>query len=344
MNGQILLKQKIGFQWPMENPFIFCAHHHDYFPEGNEVLGPKTSLKGRDIGNDFSNKNGFSMYHGEVVPGFPAHPHRGFETVTIVLEGIVDHFDSKGAKGRYGNGDIQWLTTGKGCQHAEMFPLINQDKSNPLELFQIWLNLPAKDKFVEPEYKMLWSEQVPIINHQDKIGKKSEIKLISGEFAGVYALKPNKASWAFSTANHVNILLFKMDPNAVINIPKGTKTMNRNLYYYQGDVIYIDNESIQDKTRIKLDGSQDILIENGSKESRFLLLEAEPINEPVFQYGPFVMSNKEEIIKAYQDYQQTHFGGWPWAKYDPVNEMSDGRFALYADGTLEHPKNKGNII
>lgn len=339
MNNTILLKQKINFQWPMENPFIFCAHHHDYFPEGNEKLGPKASLKGRDIGNDFSNKDGFSMYHGEVVPGFPAHPHRGFETVTIVLEGVVDHFDSKGAKGRYGNGDVQWLTTGKGCQHAEMFPLVNQDKPNPLELFQIWLNLPAKDKFVEPEYKMLWKEQVPIIKYCDETGKNSEIRIISGEYNGVKALKPNTASWAYKPDNHVNIFLVKMDPGSKLILPKGSKTMNRNLYFYQGkDVIYIENESIQEKTRIKLVSHQDALIENGLKESRFLLLEAEPINEPVFQYGPFVMSNKEEIIKAYQDYQQTHFGGWPWAKYDPVNEMNDERFALYVDGTLEYAK------
>lgn len=339
MNNTILLKQKINFQWPMENPFIFCAHHHDYFPEGNEKLGPKASLKGRDIGNDFSNKDGFSMYHGEVVPGFPAHPHRGFETVTIVLEGVVDHFDSKGAKGRYGNGDVQWLTTGKGCQHAEMFPLVNQDKPNPLELFQIWLNLPAKDKFVEPEYKMLWKEQVPIIKYCDETGKNSEIRIISGEYNEVKALKPNTASWANKPDNHVNIFLVKMDPGSKLILPKGSKTMNRNLYFYQGeDVIYIDNESIQEKTRIKLVSHQDVLIENGLKESRFLLLEAEPINEPVFQYGSFVMSNKEEIIKAYQDYQQTHFGGWPWAKYDPVNEMKDERFALYVDGTLENAK------
>lgn len=339
MNNTILLKQKINFQWPMENPFIFCAHHHDYFPEGNEKLGPKASLKGRDIGNDFSNKDGFSMYHGEVVPGFPAHPHRGFETVTIVLEGVVDHFDSKGAKGRYGNGDVQWLTTGKGCQHAEMFPLVNQDKPNPLELFQIWLNLPAKDKFVEPEYKMLWKEQVPIIKYCDETGKNSEIRIISGEYNEVKALKPNTASWAYKPDNHVNIFLVKMDPGSKLILPKGSKTMNRNLYFYQGeDVIYIDNESIQEKTRIKLVSHQDVLIENGLKESRFLLLEAEPINEPVFQYGPFVMSNKEDIIKAYQDYQQTHFGGWPWAKYDPVNEMKDERFALYVDGTLENAK------
>ena len=111
-NQSVLKVQPIGFQWPMENPFIFCAHHQDEYPQGNKSLGPSVSLSGRSLGSDFSGKDGFSMYHGEEVPGFPVHPHRGFETVTIVLEGFVDHFDSKGATGRYGQGDVQWLTTG----------------------------------------------------------------------------------------------------------------------------------------------------------------------------------------------------------------------------------------
>ncbi|PKL00811.1 MAG: pirin [Tenericutes bacterium HGW-Tenericutes-1] len=339
MNKNILKLQKIGFQWPMENPFIFCAHHHDFYPEGNEQLGPNVSLKGRDIGSDFSNKNGFSMYHGDVVPGFPAHPHRGFETVTIVLEGVVDHFDSKGAKGRYGNGDVQWLTTGKGCQHAEMFPLINQDKPNTLELFQIWLNLPAKDKFVEPDYKMLWNEFVPVVISSDSHGNKTEIRVIAGELMGQKADTPNQASWASNLENHVKIQLIKMDSNANYVIPKSSKSINRNLYFYQGeDKIIIDGTEIAVSHRIKLVGDEDIIIQNGSKASYLLLLEAEPINEPVFQYGPFVMTTKDEVVKAYQDYQETQFGGWPWKRYDPVNEAFDGRFAQYSDGRIEKPK------
>lgn len=339
MSKIILKVQKIGFQWPMENPFIFCAHHHDFYPEGNEQLGPNVSLKGRDIGSDFSNKNGFSMYHGDVVPGFPAHPHRGFETVTIVLEGVVDHFDSKGAKGRYGNGDIQWLTTGKGCQHAEMFPLINQDKPNTLELFQIWLNLPAKDKFVEPDYKMLWNEMVPVIKTNDSQGNGTEIRVIAGELMGKKAEKPNLASWASNPDNHVNIQLIKMESNANYIIPKSSKTINRNLYFYQGeDKIIIDGTAVEVSHRLKIVGDEDIVIQNGLKPSYLLLLEAEPINEPVFQYGPFVMTTKDEVVKAYQDYQETQFGGWPWETDDPTNEASIGRFAQYSDGRIEKPK------
>jgi redox-sensitive bicupin YhaK (pirin superfamily) len=115
------------------------------------------SPAGRNLGQDFTVKDGWRMYHGRVVPGFPSHPHRGFETVTVVRRGLVDHADSTGAAARYGGGDVQWLTAGSGIQHAEMFPLLARDRGNPLELFQIWLNLPAADKMAEPHFAMVWS-------------------------------------------------------------------------------------------------------------------------------------------------------------------------------------------
>ena len=99
---------------------------------------------------DFAGTDGWRMYHGSTVPGFPQHPHRGFETVTFVRQGFIDHSDSLGATARFGRGDVQWLTAGKGIVHCEMFPLLDRDGPNPCELFQIWLNLPAADKMVEP--------------------------------------------------------------------------------------------------------------------------------------------------------------------------------------------------
>ena len=101
------------------------------------------------------------MYHGSTVPGFPVHPHRGFETVTFVRQGLIDHADSLGAAARFGRGDVQWLTAGKGIVHAEMFPLLDRDGPNTAELFQIWLNLPAADKMVEPHFTMLWDQRHP---------------------------------------------------------------------------------------------------------------------------------------------------------------------------------------
>ena len=164
--------EPLGFQWKASDPFLFCVHHEDAYPAGNEKMGPdKELLKGRNIGQDFEVKDGFRMYHGQTVPGFPSHPHRGFETVTVVRKGVVDHTDSMGASGRYGHGDVQWMTAGKGIQHAEMFPLVNDTKENTLELFQIWLNLPQENKFVDPYFKMLWSHSIPNYKHTDSKGK-----------------------------------------------------------------------------------------------------------------------------------------------------------------------------
>lgn len=145
-NSGINKIEKLSFPWQTQDPFLFCVHHEDLYPKGNKELGPATSLEGRMIGQDFTIKDGWRMYHGSKVPGFPAHPHCGFETVTAVRKGLVDHSDSLGAAGRFGNGDVQWMTAGKGVQHSEMFPLLKEDEENPLELFQIWLNLPRASK------------------------------------------------------------------------------------------------------------------------------------------------------------------------------------------------------
>ena len=146
MSKSVLNISPLGFPWKTQDPFLFCVYHADDYPKGNEQLGPATSLSGRNLGQDFVIKDGWRMYHGHTVPGFPAHPHRGFETVTIVRKGMVDHSDSLGATARFGDGDVQWLTSGKGLQHAEMFPLLKQEEKNPLELFQLWRQVYQKIK------------------------------------------------------------------------------------------------------------------------------------------------------------------------------------------------------
>ncbi|MEQ9325617.1 MAG: pirin family protein, partial [Polyangiaceae bacterium] len=142
----------LGFPWVAADPFLFCVHHLDEYPRGNDEMGPEASLAGRKLGMDFDVKDGWRMYHGQVVPGFPAHPHRGFETITIARQGYIDHSDSLGATARFGHGDVQWMTAGNGVVHSEMFPLVHRDRDNPTELFQIWLNLPKKDKLVDPYF------------------------------------------------------------------------------------------------------------------------------------------------------------------------------------------------
>ena len=154
----------LGNQWPMRDPFLFCAHHRDAYPAGDGALAPAASLAGRPLGQDFGDIDGWNMYHGTTVPGFPPHPHRGFETITYVRQGLVDHADSLGAAARFGRGDVQWLTTGAGIVHSELFPLLDDSGPNPLELFQIWLNLPRSSKLVDPYFTMIWDGQVPRVD------------------------------------------------------------------------------------------------------------------------------------------------------------------------------------
>jgi redox-sensitive bicupin YhaK (pirin superfamily) len=335
--NKIIGIQKLTQQWGMENPFLFGAHHLERFPRGNAEMGPDVSLSGRQIGSDFSGKDGFSMYHGTVVPGFPAHPHRGFETVTIAQIGLVDHFDSKGNEGRYGNGDVQWMTAGNGCQHNEMFPLIRPDAENPMELFQLWLNLPAKDKRAEPDYRMMWSEDIPEVVVEGNHGQKTFVRIVAGSFRGTESLAPNPSSWASDKNNHVGILLIRMEPEAEIQLSAVSQSLNRNLYFYRSEgKLQIDGTEVAASHRIKLDGNQIVGITNGTRESFLLLLEGEPIQEPVAHYGPFVMNSQQELREAFDDYQQTEFGGWPWERHDQVHSRDTGRFARYSDGRTEH--------
>jgi len=187
----ILETVALGFPWATADPFLFCVHHDDAYPRGNDRMGPAASLAGRELGMDFAGKDGWRMYHGEVVPGFPQHPHRGFETVTIARRGYIDHSDSLGAAARFGRGDVQWLTAGKGIVHSEMFPLLDQAADNPVELFQIWLNLPASDKLVEPHFAMLWSDKVPVVRDRG-----AEITIIAGALGEHVPPPPPPHSWA----------------------------------------------------------------------------------------------------------------------------------------------------
>lgn len=326
----------MGFQWETADPFLFCVHHEDFFPAGNEQMGPPAAtLNGRHMGDDFIVKDGFRMYHGKTVPGFPGHPHRGFETVTVVRKGLVDHADSMGASGRYGNGDVQWMTAGKGVQHSEMFPLINKDKDNTMELFQIWLNLPARNKMVDPHFKMLWSDTIPNYIHKDKAGKKTTVEIIAGELGGEKAVAPPPNSWAADPNNHVAIWNIQMQPGATWVLPKTAAGINRNIYYYEGETLTLSGTSIPKYSAVELQPDVDVTLSSGTTEARILLLQGRPIGEPVIQYGPFVMNTKEEIQQAFNDYHSTKFGGWPWSRYDQVHPRDKGRFAKHADGREE---------
>lgn len=339
MHPSPITVKPLTFPWPAQDPFLFCAYHKDLYPTGNEQLGidPK-ELAGHNMGQDFAPHLPFRMYHGTSVPGFPYHPHRGFETVTINKEGIIDHSDSLGGAGRFSKGDVQWMTAGKGILHSEMFPLLHQDKENPLELFQIWLNLPAKSKMVPPYFKMLWAEMVPKVIETDAAGRNTTIDLVAGAYLDQTAPAPNPDSWAAQPEHGVMIWTIELEPHATWTIPGITgSALHRTLYFYEGESIHIGELLIEQQHLIELHTTEPLHITNGEKAASFLLLGGKPIQEPVVQHGPFVMNSPAEIQEAFREYQQTQFGGWPWPAHEQTHSPERGRFAHYPDGHEETP-------
>ncbi|MFK8038121.1 MAG: pirin family protein [Crocinitomicaceae bacterium] len=331
--NNILNIEPLGFPWKTQDPFLFCAYHRDEYPKGNSNMGVHTNeLQGRNIGQDFMIKDGWRMYHGSNIPGFPYHPHRGFETITINKEGVVDHSDSLGASGRFMAGDVQWMTAGKGIQHSEMFPLLNEENDNPLEIFQVWLNLPKVSKMVDPHFKMLWHEDIPVVNHKDEYNKITTIEVIAGHINGANALAPTPDSWAANSKNAVGVYTVKMEPEAKWTLPKTNAEASRSVFFYKGDSIFVDGLNIAKDHILELKAAEDIDIKNGKSPSYFLILEGKPINEPVVQHGPFVMNTAEEIREAMRDYGKTQFGGWPWNEREVVHAKNKGRFASHSDG------------
>lgn len=334
----VLHRFPLGFVWPTLDPFLFCVHHVDDYPAGDGRLGPRAALDGRSIGADFSGRDGWSMYHGESVPGFPAHPHRGFETVTIMRRGLVDHADSLGAAARYGNGDVQWLTTGRGVVHSEMFPLVREDTGNPAELFQIWMNLPAASKRADPAFTMFWSERVPELAARDGAGRGTTVRIVAGAIQGGAApLPPPKDSWAARADADVAIWTIRMEPGARWTLPAAQRPgVRRSLYLFHGDA-QVAGEMTASGTGLEVVPAALVELVAGSDGAEFLLLQGRPIGEPVAQHGPFVMNTKAEVVQAFQDYQRTQFGGWPWDGAAPVHGREAQRFARHPDGRVETP-------
>ena len=327
----------LGTQWPTIDPFLFVAHHLDGYPIANADLGPDADLSGRDLGQDFGGKDGWNMYHGQTVPGFPQHPHRGFETVTYVRTGRIDHADSLGATARFGDGDTQWMTAGAGVQHCEMFPLLRTDQPNPLELFQIWLNLPAEDKMVDPYFTMLWRHETPKLQRQGTNSEASvDVTVIAGEIFDQTPATPPPNSWAARRAAEVAVWHLSFEPGADIVLPAVRHaTTERVLYAFEGSTVAIGDELLEAGNGALLDGSDDITLTAGPEGVECLILQGAPIGEPVARYGPFVMNTEAEIQQAFADYRTTQFGGWPWPTPEPNHGPTKGRFALHADGKVE---------
>ncbi len=328
----------IGAQWPTVDPFLFTAHHLDRYPEGTDELGPDPKLlRGRQIGSDFAGQDGWNMYHGSTVPGFPQHPHRGFETITYVRTGLCDHTDSMGAAARFGGGDTQWVTTGQGVVHAELFPLVHSDKPNTLELFQIWLNLPAKDKMVPAHFKMLWGEDTPRVERKDGEGRRATVTVIAGEFGGKSGQEPPSHSWAVQKEAAIGIWHLSMEAGASLELaPTDDEKIRRTLYVFDGSEIAVDGEPVRSGHGAGMLSTAKASLVAGDGPVEAMILQGRPIGEPVAKHGPFVMNTEEEIRQAFRDYQETEFGGWPWKSNAPHHGgVKQGRFALHGDGKRE---------
>ena len=337
MSREVVLDMKpLGFPWETPDPFLFCAYHLDLYPAGNEDFGPKASLEGREIGSDFAGKDGWRMYHGEVVPGFPQHPHRGFETVTLVRRGLIDHSDSLGAAARFGEGDVQWVTAGRGIVHSEMFPLLKRDEPNPVELFQIWLNLPRADKLADPHFTMLWGPSVPKVTERTTPVVSREITVVAGRLGDRTPLPPPPQSWASRPESDVAIWTIRLEPGARWTLPPAAAGSNRTALLLPGcDAFASPVVTSPRRIRSTCGPTSRSLLENGPEAAELLLLQGRPIGEPVAKYGPFVMTTNAEIQQAFLDYRRTGFGGWPWPVDGPVHGTSPERFARHPDGRIE---------
>jgi len=343
MSDTVLHVRPLGQRWQTIDPFLFCVHHIDRYPKGNEQCGPAAPLAGRDIGQDFAGLDGWRMYHGDVVPGFPQHPHRGFETVTIVRSGYIDHSDSLGAAARFGKGDVQWLTAGAGVVHSEMFPLLDREGPNTLELFQIWLNLPSKDKLVDPYFTMFWDRDVPRGVFTDARGARVDVTIVAGALDGITPPAPPPHSWASKPESDVAIWSITLERGASWMVPpaKDARTM-RTLNFFAGASLRVDDQLVTGPSAVQVQADQPVRIEAVDAPAEILMLQGRPIGEPVAQYGPFVMSTDDELQRAFADYRRTQFGGWPWKENAPVHARDAGRFAKHADGRVERVEEMGS--
>lgn len=336
MTTSILRVGKLGSPWETLDPFLVCAHHVDNYPAGNSDLGPNASLSGRVPGRDVAGLDGWRMYFGRTVPGFVAHPHRGFETITVLRKGVIDHSDSHGGRARFGAGDVQWLTAGRGVVHAEMFPLLDPGKPNPLELFQIWLNLPARSKLVDPGFRMYWADDIPQHTGTDSNGRTTEVICVAGRVPGIAAesaIRPPADSWAADPDSDVAIWTVKMAPGAEWTLPpaalKGTR---RQLFFFRGTTLAVDGEVVDGQSQVEVRCDSAVTLVNGPEPGEFLMLQGRPIGEPVVRDGLFVMNSEDELRQAGSDFKRTGFGTWPWAGNGPVHGPERGRFASFEKG------------
>ncbi len=235
----------------------------------------------------------------EYRRGVGEHPHRGFETVTIVYQGEVEHRDSTGAGGKIGPGDVQWMTAGSGILHEEFHSEAFARSGGTLEMVQLWVNLPAKDKMTSPGYQNLLDRNIPDVALPDGAGR---VRVIAGSYEG--------SAGPARTFSPMDVWDLRLNPNGLVKLPvaagrtlalvvlRGTVEVNGTEIAREGQLVVLDR-----------DGS-DVVLE-ANNEARLLLLSGEPLDEPIRGYGPFVMNSDAEIAEAIEDFNSGSFGRIP---------------------------------
>jgi redox-sensitive bicupin YhaK (pirin superfamily) len=283
--------KKIKFiQGPMEQHWVgngFFVHTIFHpIPELKSFLSPFILM-------DYAPPKIFTS--GNEKRGVGEHPHRGFETVTIVYSGEVDHRDSGGGGGRIGPGDVQWMTAAKGLVHEEFHSEECLRRGGEFEMIQLWVNLPKKDKMGPLRYQGVKDIDFPRIDLNDQ----SSVRLIAGVFEG------QTGPCKIHTKMTVFDLDIEKDQRCSFSLEEETNTL---IFVLRGE-LNIQGEKVGEKDIIIFErGGEDIEILAGEKNVKVLVLNGEPINEPLFAYGPFVMNTQEEIIEAIQDFNNGKMG------------------------------------
>lgn len=228
---------------------------------------------------------------GDYIAGFPEHPHRGFETVTYMLAGHMQHGDNHGNRGDLGPGSVQWMTAGRGILHSEM----PQQENGLMWGFQLWVNLPAKDKMTAPRYQDIAPEKIPVVQPVDGV----EVRVIAGDFGG--------ASGPVSGVATAPIYLdLAVQPGATITVPlpEGHSAF---AYVFEGEAAQVAGESLARSELAVLTRGESVSIAGGATPARVLLVAGQPLKEPVARYGPFVMNTTEQIHEAIADFRAGKF-------------------------------------
>lgn len=227
--------------------------------------------------------------------GVGAHPHRGFETVTIAYKGKVEHHDSRGGGGIIGEGDVQWMTAGSGLLHKEYHEQEYNRAGGPFQMVQLWVNLPANDKMTEPKYQAITNTEMGRVS----LPLGGEVEVIAGEFGGVKG-----PATTFSPVHLYNLKL-KQGEAVDLSFPYGFTTA---LLAIEGSALLNGNEKLPLNNLALFEQNGEDLRVAALEDGIFLLMSGEPLNEPIAQYGPFLMNTQAEIAQAIDDYQQGKFG------------------------------------